>query len=238
MRLFRVIVKKEKDALLENGDTLKPHKTCKVPDWILNQHPEDYETGKYFFFELEDVLKYAKETYGSSKECSLLEIDIDENLILPYLGYGVYCYPDYEEDGMWDNNLSHCIPEVLLPYHVVDKAIKTTSYKLTDIDNKALLKFYAPYTKERSKELINLGNIVSKICCAKCSAEYTNPELNNTRCMQYTMLDYEKAKQKVRQLELLLPPIYEKFIESHRNYNSQLNDFINVSEFEKDSLVK
>ena len=238
MRLFRVIGKKERDALLENNDTLKPHKTCKVPHWILNQHPEDYETGKYFFFELEDVLKYAKETYGSSKACSLLEICIDESFILPYLGFGVYCYPDYEEDGMWDNNLSHCIPEVLLPYQVVDKAIKTGSYKLTDIDNKALLKFYAPYTKYRNQELVSLGKVVCKLCCAKRNAEETNPALNNTRCMKYTIEEYEKAKQKVRELEPLLPPVYERFIESHRNYTSQLGDFIKTKELEGDTLEK
>ena len=238
MRLFRVIGKKERDALLENGDTLKPHKTCKVPHWILNQHPEDYETGKYFFFELEDVLKYAKETYGSSKECALLEINVDESLILDYLGFGVYCYADYEDDGMWDNNLSHCIPEVLLPYQVVDRAIKSNSYRLTDIDNKALLKFYVPFNKYRNQELINLGKVVCKLCCAKRSAEETNPALNNTRCMKYTMEEYEKAKQKVKGLEHLLPPVYEKFIESHRNYTSQLGDFIKVSKLEEETLCK
>lgn len=237
MRLFRVIGQKEKDALLESGNTLKPHKTCKVPHWILNQHPEDYETGKYFFFELQDVLKYAKETYGSSKECALLEINIDESLILPYLGFGVYCYADYEDDGMWNNNLSHCIPEVLLPYQVVDRAIKTNSYRLTDIDNKALLDFYAPFTKYRSPELINLGKVVSKICFAKRHAELCNPALNNTRLVQYSVKEYEEAIQEVRKLEPLLPPIYERFIESHRNYSSQLSDFIKVSE-NKETLAK
>ena len=236
MRLFRVIGQKEKDALLENGNTLKQHKTCKVPHWILNQHPEDYETGKYFFFELEDVLKYAKETYGSSKACSLLEICIDESFILPYLGFGVYCYADYENNGMWNNNLSHCIPEVLLPYQVVDRAIKSNSYRLTDIDNKALLKFYVPFNKYRNQELINLGKVVSKICFAKRSVEDRNPAFNNTRLVQYSMKEYEEAIQKLKELEPLLSPVYEKFIESHRNYTSQLGDFIKTKELEGDTL--
>ena len=102
------------------------------------------------------------------------------------------------------------------------------------INNKALLEFYAPFTKYRSPEIINLGKVVSKICFAKRSAEETNPALNNTRCIQYTMEQYEKAKQKVRELESLLPPVYERFIESHRNYNSQLSDFIRVNELEEE----
>ena len=80
--------------------------------------------------------------------------------------------------------------------------------------------------------------MVCKLCCAKRNAEETNPALNNTRCMKYTMEEYKKAQQKVKELETLLPPVYERFIESHRNYSLQLSDFIKVSELEEETLCK
>lgn len=84
--------------MLENNDILLPHKTCIREDWILNPHTEDYETGKFFFFTMEDALLYAKKEYVAySKNVSILEMDIDENSIFPYLAYGVYYYYDYDE---------------------------------------------------------------------------------------------------------------------------------------------
>lgn len=237
MRLFRVLGQKEKNALLESKNILKQHETCKVPRWILNPHPEDYQTGKYFFFELEDVLKYAKETYGSRKACYLLEINIDASLIFPYLGYGVYCYADYEESGRWNNNLSHCIPEALLPYQVIDKEIKTNSYKLTNIDNNALLNFHTPNAKHRNPALIKLGKTICKLCCAKRNAEEIISSVN-TRCMQYSTEELEKAQQTVNELENLLLSAYESFTTSHRNYNSQLSDFLQIQEFAEDTFEK
>ena len=221
---------KESDALTQQGNILCPHKTCKVEDWLLFSHPEDYQTGKYFFFELPDVLKFAKETYGSRKPCSLLEIDVDEKDIYPNIGYGVYCYPDYENNGSWNNNLSHAIPEVFLPYSVVADAIADKKFKTISIDNKSLLNFHSLYNKDRNPKLVELGKTLCHLCISKKHASFYSPDNADYIGMNgiFRTSRYEESLAEVAKYEPLFEALYKEFIDGHRQYSEELGDYINL----------
>jgi len=227
MRIFRVIGQKEKDALEKSNNICRSQHACQRPDWLLNSRPDDYETGKFFFFEIEDVLKFAREKYFN-KQCYLLELNIDKGLILPYLAYGVYVYPDYLESGRWSNQKYHYIPEVFLSYSIVDDILQSKKYILSQIDNRISTKFKAPYDKNRNQHVIKLGKILRKLCAAKNNYYRYSPD--NEDC-EYAKSDisrikyYEEAKQELNTLETLFPTIFTDFLNNHRGYTTQLSDF-------------
>lgn len=240
MRLFRIIGQEEKQNLLENNNTIFKHKTCIDTDWILYPHIEDYETGKFFFFEIQDALKFAKEKYAfNNKDCSLLEVNINEDFILSYLGFGIYRYPDYDDRGAWDISAPHCIPEVLLPYNIFQNILDNNHYTMTDINKNHLLKYIHPNKKERNQSLLDLGEVVSKLCFAKKNFNYSKLKVSPGK--KYTIYDvqsFEESKNKIEKYEPLLTEVYEKFVKNHRNYTSQLTEFLHLENTSEDILSK
>lgn len=158
--------------------------------------------------------------------------------MFPYLGIGVYCYADYDSCGMWNNNLSHRIPEVLLPYAIVDSEIKTSRYNLTDLDCKNLSINKALYNKNRSSDFVNLGNLISKLCFAKKTIEDTSPENKGSWYGEYEIKQHKEKQDEVNQLLLLLPNVYQKFVDSHKNYNAQLSNYIEPNEPSTENFSK
>lgn len=167
MKIYRAISGKEKLSLIEKNDILFPHKTCKVEEWILNPHPEDYETGKFFFFTIEDAFLYIKETkLAYDKEVSILELDIDDNLVLPYLCYGIYC------DGAFDF-FGHPVPELLLPYSIIHEKIKSKNYNLLCFGKDAFYysnhkyTFNMTYKKNKPKGFVNFSKILKELLSSR-----------------------------------------------------------------------
>ncbi len=176
MKIFRAISGKEKLSLIEKNDILFPHKTCKVEEWILFPHTEDYETGKFFFFTIEDAFLYIKETkLANDKEVSILEMDIDESLVLPYLAYGIYCDGDFDFFG-------HPVPELLLPYSIVNEKIKSKNYNLLCFGKDAFCysnnkyKFNMTFKTSKPKSFVNFGKILKELLSSRKNFEADQEE--------------------------------------------------------------
>ena len=164
MKIFRAIDSEERKALVETKNTLYPHKTCIKQEWVLKPHKEDYNTGKFFFFTMEDALYYARqECYPYEYSSSILVMEIEDSKVLPYLGYGIYCYGDYNKAGEWESMCDHVWPELLIPYSIVEENLTKSKFQLFDIRESKFRQIDMPKDKKRNKNYVNMGETLFEL---------------------------------------------------------------------------
>ena len=226
MKIFRAIDEREKLALLKKNDILFPHNTCKRKEWILKPHPEDYETGKFFFFTMEDALLYAKEQYIAwHKKAAILEMNVDEKHVLPYLAYGIYTHPDYDKNGEWDNQCGHAVPELLLPYKTICKDLERKHFRILEFNDKEfyklskcdLHKFSMPYEKDRPISFVKMGKVLSGLKSSERSMVYYQRELQGHNC-EYNEKWLKEAQEKHKKCKEIFPQTFEDFMKCMREY--------------------
>ena len=184
------------------------------------KHPEDYRTGKFFFFTLDDAMLYAQKIYAYYfKESSILELEIDEKDIARYLAYGVYYHSDYDLNGKWDFRCAHCIPELLLPYKLIAPKIEKGDFKLTEYERKVYIDFNMPYQKDRPKYIVNLGEIIYGFLENKELISYYRKEVEKDGNEYGDEDGLKESKEKIEQFKILLPKVYKNFLRYHKNYS-------------------
>ena len=74
MKVYRALGKKEEKQFLDNKNIFFEHKTVKRKDWLMFEYEEDYTTGKFFFFTIEDACVFIRYSDGYKLDDSILEI--------------------------------------------------------------------------------------------------------------------------------------------------------------------
>lgn len=218
MKIFRVISNNEKEILLENKCIFFESDLGDLRKRILFKHPEDYKTGKFFFLTFEEAFNYGKMIKRYRKNSSILELEIEEKEIYKYLGFGFYYYPDYDENGRWNDICRHTITEILLPYIIVDQKIKDGEFNIITCSPEMYSQFSMPKQKERPKYIVELaetlcGFIVNRediVEGERCFIEDPDDELN----IEFL----NEAKAEYKKYEALLPQACENFFINHKNY--------------------
>lgn len=233
MKIYRAITTNEKKALLENNSIFLKHKTCKNEGGILFPHPEDYETGKFFFLSFEDALNFGKYTYTYFlKSFSIIELDIDENIVYKYIGYGVYNYTDYTDDGKYDFKRHHAIAELLLPYNLIKDKIKNKEYQIEDFNfssrSNEICNFKMPYDKDRPKYHVLLGKTIHGYLSSKRNKEYYEKELlkgnNDSFFGETNEQALERSTNEFEKYNKLLPEVFEKFVIENKVNEFKINN--------------
>ena len=249
MKVYRVLNEQEKKSLDEKNNILFEHKTCKCPEWLLNAHPENYRTGKYFFFKLEDACNYAVLSDNTRGTDPIIEIDIDENLAREHLGFGIYTYGDYDDDGYWDNFYDHCIPEVLLPYSEVQKRLTNKEYRLIEFKERG--EIWPAYERNREKYFVELGKFLRDVYCQRQEIKYCEEDKrkwmsfyqdSKSLTSKKNIEEYEGKKEiaikKLSKLANEFPKIFKNFAEEHNQYSYPIPNHINNENITEKELQK
>lgn len=222
MKIFRALSKEEYDCLLNSNSLYYKHKTCLCSDWLLFQHSEDYDTGKYFFFTLEDTVNFTNHTDTYDSNSIIIEINIDKETAYKYLAYGKYCYGDYNTSNNWTYNLMHCIPEVFLPYSFVEEKIKSNNFTLIQPQDRKNIK--SASNKNRLPEIITLGNLLAQIKGSQNYKEYCKQNSMKYTESIYYKTNFLEESRKLDKLLLQLPKCFDDFVRVMESNTSEIEE--------------
>lgn len=228
MKIFRLIENLERKALQNGNSTFYKHETCHREDWILNPHPEDYNSGKFFFFTMEDTLMYASQVYSHlsfENLITIMKLDIDESVILPYLAYGIYYYKDFNSKGELSSRCEHIIPELLLPYSIVDEKLKARDFEIIEFDREIFFnkstndkyKFNMPYKTDRPKAFVDFSEVLYEKILTKRIVDLNKKQLEAQKSLGYR-IRLQDAQKKFDKVNALFPKAYEDFMECMKEY--------------------
>jgi len=221
MKIYRVLGKKEEKALLDNNDILFEHKTVLRKDWIVFDHEEDYRTGKFFFFTIEDACVFLRYAGLYNLNDSIIEMDIDEREAFKYIGFGVYCYGDYDMKGNWDGYTSHDIPELFLPYNLIKEKLKNNEYRLITYEDREHADIVFPYNKNRGRYFLELGKIMLDIFLKRDDIKYLRKRVEKPYSEEQKNIDLKELRlyeEKLEENMRKLPEVYSRFVEEHNKY--------------------
>ncbi len=177
MKIYRILSFEEEQSLKINGNILLPHPTVKQDEGIIFPHEEDYKNGKYFFFNKEDAINFKINQEGYKDSNLILELEIDDDLAYKYIAVGEYNYDDPTKSCF--TMASHYIPELFLPYSMVEENINLNKFDLMNIDSKSYLQS-SVYEANRNKQFINLANLLGKILYYRVLIKDANYYRNRT----------------------------------------------------------
>ena len=218
MKIYRAIGKKEEKALLEGKDILFEHKTVLKEEWLMFEHEEDYNSGKFFFFTIEDANLFIRYRDVYEFDSSIIEMDIDDKDAFRYIGCGKYSYGDFIESG-WNADVMHSVPELFLPYDLIKDKIKNNDYRLITYADRENSRIGFPYNSIRSKCFFKLSEVMSSICSVKSDIfrlEKIIKESSNSSAKLVDDLNEYKEKLENYKVELL--EVYKEFVDEHNLY--------------------
>ncbi len=234
MKIFRAIDSEERKALIGTKNIFYPHKTCVKEEWVLKPHKEDYNTGKFFFFRMEDALYYARQECNPYEySTSILVMEIEDSKVLPYLGYGIYCYEDYNKAGEWESMCDHAWPELLIPYSIVEQNLSKNKFQLFDIKKDKVRKINMLPSKKRNKNYVNMGEILFEIKNGEHYIGFYNKLLGNKKEADFYLMFFDSkmsiedkliaAQNRYQKYKMLFPKAFANFMQYMKEYKYKIN---------------
>lgn len=227
MKIYRALSKKEINSLLNNNDILLEHKTVYKKDWLMFEHEEDYSTGKYFFFTIEDTCVFIRYSDDYKLDDTIIEMEVDDKDAYRYLGFGAYYYGDHDLNGEWNGNTRHIIPELFLPYSLINEKIINKEYRLITSKDRKGIHITFPYNKNRTKSFLELADVIYNIFSKKLHIEYLNKrikEFPNSELVPGILKELKENEEKLEYYRGKLPLSYKKFALEHSLYECPVKD--------------
>ncbi len=162
MKAYRILSKEEYKSLVETKSLLKKRRAgaWTQPERFVHMEREKDQTGKFFFFCLEDAVFFGRDLlvsfFGGYRENDvILEIDIDKKQGFDNLVAGEYDF----NDKSTPEKREHIFPELYLPSELIDEKLQKGEYRLIDSEYRKGIES-APMESEREPHYLLLGDAI------------------------------------------------------------------------------
>lgn len=161
MKIYRVLSSEEYESFQEKQSlTFKSEGVWARPERFLNTSRAYDQSGKFFFFHLDDAAFFCFAFGGYETEDNILELDVDPKEIFPYLAMGTYRYLDESVDEKQASD--HYYPELYLKSSFVSRKLKKGEYRIIPYDYRKRLRM-PKRNSDREPNYVALGEELQKL---------------------------------------------------------------------------